>query len=123
MTHLPSRMSWPAYVFPPTAQDRRPSPADRESHKQCNTLERCINRLKQWRGIATRYEKTATIHLAALHIAPLAVPMIQTRAPSTSDPSIEAAWDGSESEEGEGSVWLVLAPGSRDRTTPLSPHR
>ncbi|MGX1135678.1 transposase [Streptomyces glaucescens] len=28
-----------------------------------------INRLKQWRGIATRYEKTATIYLAGIHIA------------------------------------------------------
>lgn len=27
------------------------------------------NRLKPWRGIATRYEKTATIYLAGLHIA------------------------------------------------------
>lgn len=26
-------------------------------------------RLKQWRGIATRYEKTATIYLAGLHMA------------------------------------------------------
>ncbi|WP_425573453.1 hypothetical protein [Streptomyces albidochromogenes] len=33
------------------------------------TVERCINRLKQWRGIATRYEKTATIYLAGLHVA------------------------------------------------------
>jgi transposase len=32
-------------------------------------LERCINRLKQWCGIATRYEKTATIYLAGIHIA------------------------------------------------------
>jgi hypothetical protein len=24
-----------------------------------NVLERCVNRLKQWRGIATRYEKRA----------------------------------------------------------------
>ena len=23
------------------------------------TIERCINRLKQWRGLATRYEKRA----------------------------------------------------------------
>ncbi|QLH20569.1 hypothetical protein [Streptomyces sp. Rer75] len=30
---------------------------------------RSVNRLKQWRGIATRYEKTATIHLAGLHTA------------------------------------------------------
>ncbi|TDT36638.1 DDE family transposase [Streptomyces sp. BK208] len=40
-----------------------------QAYKQRNTIERCINRLKQWRGIATRYEKTATIHLAGLHIA------------------------------------------------------
>ncbi len=31
--------------------------------------ERCFNRLKQWRGNATRYEMTATIYLAGLHIA------------------------------------------------------
>lgn len=47
----------------------RPPAFDRETYKQRNTVERCINRLKQWRGIATRYEKTATIHLAGLHIA------------------------------------------------------
>ncbi|MFE9500877.1 IS5 family transposase [Streptomyces collinus] len=47
----------------------RPPAFDRETYKQRNTVERCINRLKQWRGIATRYEKTATIYLAGLHIA------------------------------------------------------
>jgi hypothetical protein len=29
----------------------------------------CINKLKQWRGLATRYDKTATSYLAALHLA------------------------------------------------------
>ncbi|MEU6935215.1 IS5 family transposase [Streptomyces rubiginosohelvolus] len=47
----------------------RPPAFDREAYKQRNTVERCINRLKQWRGIATRYEKTATIYLAGLHVA------------------------------------------------------
>ncbi|MEV0254299.1 hypothetical protein AB0H82_08515 [Streptomyces sp. NPDC050732] len=42
---------------------------DGEAYKQRNTVERCINRLKQWCGMATRYEKTATIHPAGLHIA------------------------------------------------------
>lgn len=41
----------------------------REAYKQRNTVERCINRLKQWRGIATRYEKTATVYRAGLLIA------------------------------------------------------
>ncbi|NWF31415.1 IS5 family transposase, partial [Streptomyces sp. PKU-EA00015] len=30
----------------------RPPAFDRETYKQRNTVERCINRLKQWRGIA-----------------------------------------------------------------------
>ena len=47
----------------------RPPAFDREAYKQRNTVERCINRLKQWRGIATRYEKTVTIYLAGLHVA------------------------------------------------------
>ncbi|MDQ1006939.1 transposase [Streptomyces sp. V4I23] len=51
------------------SQGGRPPAFDRETSKQRNTVERCINRLKQWRGIATRYEKTATIYLAGLHIA------------------------------------------------------
>lgn len=47
----------------------RPPAFDRDAYTQRNTVERCINRLKQWRGLATRYDKTATIYLAALHIA------------------------------------------------------
>ncbi|WP_435887034.1 IS5 family transposase [Streptomyces griseofuscus] len=47
----------------------RPPAFDRETYRQRNAVERCINRLKQWRGIATRYEKTATIYRAGLHIA------------------------------------------------------
>nr|WP_167391686.1 transposase [Streptomyces humi] len=33
------------------------------------TWQRVFTTLEQWRGIATRYEKTATIYLAGLHIA------------------------------------------------------
>ncbi|MFE4970390.1 IS5 family transposase [Streptomyces sp. NPDC056660] len=51
------------------SQGGRPPAFDREAYKQRNAVERCINRLKQWRGIATRYEKTATVYLAGLHLA------------------------------------------------------
>ncbi|MFE7444522.1 IS5 family transposase [Streptomyces chartreusis] len=51
------------------SQGGRPLAFDREAYKQRNTVEPCINRLKQWRGIATRYEKTATIYLAGLRVA------------------------------------------------------
>lgn len=47
----------------------RPPAFDREAYKQGNTVERCINKLKQWRGLATHYDKTATIYLAGLHLA------------------------------------------------------
>ena len=47
----------------------RPPAFDRDTYKRRNTVERCINKLKQWRGLATRYDKTATIYLAGLHIA------------------------------------------------------
>lgn len=47
----------------------RPPSFDREAYKRRNTVERCINRLKNWRGRATRYEKTATVFRAGLHIA------------------------------------------------------
>ena len=32
-------------------------------------VERCVNRLKQWRGIATRYEKRAVNYRAMVVIA------------------------------------------------------
>ncbi|GGO99111.1 hypothetical protein GCM10012280_64830 [Wenjunlia tyrosinilytica] len=47
----------------------RPPAFDREAYGQRTTVERCINRSKQWRGIATRYEKAATVYLAGLHLA------------------------------------------------------
>ena len=46
----------------------RPPAFDREAYKQRNTVERCINKLEQWRGLATRYDKAATIYLAAIFI-------------------------------------------------------
>ncbi|MEW2414300.1 hypothetical protein AB0953_11335 [Streptomyces sp. NPDC046866] len=36
----------------------RPPAFDHDAYQQRNTVERCINKLKQWRGLATRYDKT-----------------------------------------------------------------
>ncbi|MFE9417054.1 IS5 family transposase [Streptomyces griseofuscus] len=47
----------------------RPPSFDSEAYKQRNTVERCINRLKQWRGLATRTDKLAIAYQAALHLA------------------------------------------------------
>jgi transposase len=37
-------------------------------YKDRNTVERCINKLKSWRGIATRYDKTPESYSAGLHL-------------------------------------------------------
>lgn len=47
----------------------RPPTFDRQIHRQRNTVERCFNRLKDFRGITTRYEKTATSYEAAVTLA------------------------------------------------------
>ncbi|POX42331.1 hypothetical protein C3488_36825 [Streptomyces sp. Ru72] len=36
----------------------RPVSHDTELYKDRNTIERLINKLKAWRGLATRYDKT-----------------------------------------------------------------
>ena len=46
---------------------------DRESYRRRNVVERCVNRLKQWRGIATRYEKRAANYRAAVVVAALMI--------------------------------------------------
>ncbi|NEC03412.1 IS5 family transposase [Streptomyces anulatus] len=49
----------------------RPPAFDKQVYKHCNVVERCFNRLKQWRGIATRYDKTAQAYEAAVTLASL----------------------------------------------------
>ena len=41
----------------------------KETYRRRNVVERCINRLKQWRGIATRFEKRAANYRAMVVIA------------------------------------------------------
>ncbi|MER7983904.1 IS5 family transposase [Streptomyces sp. NPDC095817] len=47
----------------------RPPACDRQIYRQRNVVERCFNRLKGFRGIATRYDKTATSYEAAVSLA------------------------------------------------------
>ncbi|WP_329112015.1 IS5 family transposase [Streptomyces sp. NBC_01353] len=46
----------------------RPVGHDADLYKGRNTVERLINKLKAWRGIATRYDKTPGSYLAGLHL-------------------------------------------------------
>ncbi len=53
----------------PTRKDQRRLPRfDREAYRQRNAVERMIGRLKQFRRIATRYEKRAANYLAMITI-------------------------------------------------------
>jgi transposase len=56
-------------VIPTKANERRQPDFDREAYRQRNIVERLINRLKNFRRIATRYEKRAVNYLAMIHIA------------------------------------------------------
>jgi transposase len=56
-------------VIPPRSNRSTPIEYDREAYKRRNLVERCVNRMKQFRRIATRYEKTARAYLSMLSIA------------------------------------------------------
>jgi transposase len=49
----------------------RPYRFDPAVYKARNVVERCFNRFKQWRGLATRYDKIATNYTGALTLAAL----------------------------------------------------
>jgi transposase len=51
----------------------RPLQFDATRYRRRNVVERCINRLKQWRGLATRYEKRAANYRALVVIAALMI--------------------------------------------------
>ncbi|MDH6484251.1 transposase [Streptomyces sp. SAI-127] len=46
----------------------RPTSGDADLYKERNTVERLINKLKAWRGIATRYDTTPESYLAGLRL-------------------------------------------------------
>jgi len=49
----------------------RPPAFDRTAYKRRNVVERCFNQLKQFRAIATRYDKTALSYRAVIDLATL----------------------------------------------------
>ena len=54
----------------PTKADHSPHPAfDRVAYRERNVVERLINRLKQFRRLATRYEKRAANYRAMVTVA------------------------------------------------------
>lgn len=56
-------------VIPPKANRKNPPSCDFKKYKDRNRIERMFNRLKQFRRIATRYDKTRTSFEAFLSLA------------------------------------------------------
>lgn len=50
------------------ARGGRPVSCDADLYKERNTVQRLINKLKAWRGITTRYDKTPDSFLTGLQL-------------------------------------------------------
>lgn len=53
-------------VIPSTATRTVPYPLDRKAYRRRNVIERFFGRLKNWRRIATRYDRLARNFLSAI---------------------------------------------------------
>lgn len=60
-------------VIPSSASRRTPYPLDREAYKRRNVIERLFGRRKNWRRIATRYDRLAQNDMAALALVSIAI--------------------------------------------------
>ena len=60
-------------VIPPRSNRRAPADYDKEKYKGRNKVERLFNRLKGYRGVATRYDKLASMFLGGVLATLLAV--------------------------------------------------
>ncbi|NMG07788.1 IS5 family transposase [Brasilonema sp. UFV-L1] len=56
-------------TIPRKSNEPRRGKFDKSIYRQRNRVERCFNRLKQFRRVATRYEKNAQNYLAMLTLA------------------------------------------------------
>jgi transposase len=56
-------------VIPSNPTRKRPFRLDRRRYKARNRIERCFNKLKHFRRIATRYDRRAIYFLAFIHLA------------------------------------------------------
>jgi transposase len=64
-----TRRSWDPACIPNNPTRKRPHPFDEDAYRHRNLIERMFCRLKDWRRIATRYDKLASSFAAAVAIA------------------------------------------------------
>jgi transposase len=56
-------------VIPSTVTRRTPYPLDRKAYRRRNVIERMFCKLKNWRRIATRYDRLAQNYLSGVALA------------------------------------------------------
>lgn len=56
-------------VIPAKTNRKRPAPLDRQKYRWRNLVERLFNKLKNWRRVATRYDKTKESYLGFAALA------------------------------------------------------
>jgi transposase len=56
-------------VIPAKSNRRNPAPHDRQKYRWRNLIERLFNKLKNWRRVATRYDKTKQSYLGFVTLA------------------------------------------------------
>ena len=60
-------------VIPPKSNRKSPRDYDRALYKARHLIENLFEKLKQYRAIATRYDKTAAAFLGAIHLATVVI--------------------------------------------------
>ena len=65
----PLRQAGKAAVIPPKANRKAPRPYDKDLYEARHLVENFFAKLKQYRAIATRYDKRAVHFLGAIHLA------------------------------------------------------
>lgn len=60
-------------VIPSKSNRKVPRECDSALYKERNLVERMFNKLKNFRRVATRYDKTASAYLAFVHVAAICI--------------------------------------------------
>ncbi len=70
---IPERSNQISYRKNKGSAGGRPTAFDAQLYRHRNTVERGFNRLKQWRGVTTRYDKYALTYLGGVTLAAIVI--------------------------------------------------